>query len=143
LSGTTSRGFRADLNMVIDTSALAAIFFAEPERQLFLAAITAAETRLLSAASVLETGIVLEGRQGEAAGREFDLFVVRANLQIVPVDAEQAELARSAWRKFGKGRHPAALNYGDCFSYALAKSTGDPLLAKGTDFALTDIAIYK
>jgi ribonuclease VapC len=129
--------------MVIDTSALAAIFFAEPERQLFLAAITAAETRLLSAASVLETGIVLEGRQGEAAGREFDLFVVRANLQIVPVDAEQAELARSAWRKFGKGRHPAALNYGDCFSYALAKSTGDPLLAKGTDFALTDIAIYK
>ena len=129
--------------MVIDTSALAAIFFAEPERQLFLAAITAAETRLLSAASVLETGIVLEGRQGEAAGREFDLFVVRANLQIVPVDAEQAELARSAWRKFGKGRHPAALNYGDCFSYALAKSSGDPLLAKGTDFALTDIAIYK
>jgi ribonuclease VapC len=129
--------------MVIDTSALAAIFFAEPERQLFLAAITAAETRLLSAASVLETGIVLEGRQGEAAGREFDLFVVRANLQIVPVDAEQAELARSAWRKFGKGRHPAALNYGDCFSYALAKSSGDPLLAKGTDFALTDIAIFK
>jgi ribonuclease VapC len=129
--------------MVIDTSALAAIFFAEPERQLFLAAITAAETRLLSAASVLETGIVLEGRQGEAAGREFDLFVVRANLQIVPVDAEQAELARSAWRKFGKGRHPAALNYGDCFSYALAKSSGDPLLAKGTDFALTDIAVFK
>jgi ribonuclease VapC len=129
--------------MIIDTSALAAIFFAEPERRLFLTAITAAETRLLSAASVVETGIVLEGRQGEAAGREFDLFVVRANLQIVPVDAEQAELARSAWRKFGKGRHPAALNYGDCFSYALAKSTGDPLLAKGTDFALTDIAIYK
>jgi ribonuclease VapC len=124
--------------MVIDTSALAAIFFAEPERQLFLTAITAAETRLLSAASVLETGIVLEGRQGEAAGREFDLFVVRANLKIVPVDA-----ARSAWRKFGKGRHPAALNYGDCFSYALAKSSGDPLLAKGTDFALTDIAIFK
>jgi ribonuclease VapC len=129
--------------MVIDTSALAAIFFAEPERQLLLNAITSAESRLLSAASVLETGIVLEGRQGEAAGREFDLFVVRANLQIVPVDAEHAELARSAWRKYGKGRHPAALNFGDCFSYALAKSSDEPLLAKGTDFALTDIAVYK
>jgi ribonuclease VapC len=129
--------------MVIDTSALAAIFFAEPERQMFLNAITAAETRLLSAASALETGIVLEGRQGEAAGREFDLFVVRANLEIVSVDAEQVELARSAWRKYGKGRHLAALNYGDCFSYALAKSSGEPLLAKGTNFTLTDIAIYK
>jgi ribonuclease VapC len=129
--------------MVIDTSALAAIFFAEPERQTFLNAITVAETRLLSAASALETGLVLEGRQGEAAGREFDLFVVRANLEIVPVDAEQVELARSAWRKYGKGRHLAALNYGDCFSYALAKSSGEPLLAKGTDFALTDIATYK
>jgi ribonuclease VapC len=128
--------------MVIDTSALAAIFFAEPERQRFLNAITSADNRLLSAASMLETGIVLESRQGEAAGREFDLFVVRANLQIVSVDAEQAELARSAWRRYGKGRHPAALNYGDCFSYALAKSSDEPLLAKGTDFALTDIAVW-
>ena len=127
--------------MVIDTSALAAIFFAEPDRQKFLAAITAADSRLVSAASVLETGIVLEARLGEAAGREFDLFVVRANLQIVPVDAEQADLARSAWRKFGKGRHPAGLNFGDCFAYALAKFSGEPLLAKGTDFARTDIAV--
>lgn len=138
MSATTSTGYRAD-PMVIDTSALAAIFFAEPERQKFLSAITAAENRLISAATMLETGIVLEGRQGAAAGREFDLFMVRANLQIVPVDAEQAELARSAWRKYGKGRHPAALNFGDCFTYALAKATGEPLLAKGTDFSLTDI----
>jgi len=129
--------------MVIDTSALAAIFFGEPERKSFLGVITAAGSRLISAASVLETGIVLESRQGEAAGREFDLFVVRANLQIVPVDADQADLARSAWRKYGKGRHPAALNFGDCFSYALAKSSGEPLLAKGTDFSLTDLEIYK
>ena len=129
--------------MVIDTSALVAIFFGEPERQTFLDAVTAAGSRLLSAATILETGIVLESRQGEAAGREFDLFVVRANLQIVPVDAEQADLARSAWRKYGKGRHPAALNFGDCFSYALAKSTGEPLLAKGTDFALTDLEAHK
>lgn len=129
--------------MVIDTSALVAIFFAEPERHQFLGAITTAGSRLVSAATVIETGIVLEARQGEAAGREFDLFVVRANLQIVPVDAEQADLARSAWRKYGKGRHAAGLNFGDCFSYALAKSTGEPLLAKGADFALTDIEVQK
>src|SRR6266446_6821786 len=128
--------------MVIDTSALVAIFFGEPERQTFLDAVTAAGSRLLSAATILETGIVLESRQGEAAGREFDLFVVRANLQIVPVDSDQADIARSAWRKYGKGRHPAALNFGDCFSYALAKISGEPLLAKGTDFSLTDIAVY-
>ena len=127
--------------MVIDTSALAAIFFGEAERQQFLDAITTAGSRLISAANVLETGIVLEARQGEAAGREFDLFVVRANLNMVPVDAEQADLARSAWRKYGKGRHPVALTFGDCFAYALAKSSGEPLLAKGTDFALTDIEV--
>lgn len=127
--------------MVIDTSALAAIFFAEPERQRFMHSIAESETRLISAATMLETGIVIETRQGEAAGREFDLWVVRANLQIVPVDAEQTDLARSAWRRFGKGRHRAALNFGDCFSYALAKLSGEPLLAKGTDFSLTDIPI--
>ncbi|MGD0758088.1 MAG: type II toxin-antitoxin system VapC family toxin [Candidatus Sulfotelmatobacter sp.] len=129
--------------MIIDTSALVAIFLNEPERQSFLADIIAAETRLVSAATVLEAGIVLEARRGESAGREFDLFVLRANLQIVPVDAEQANLARSAWRKYGQGRHPAALNFGDCLSYALAKATGEPLLAKGTDFGLTDIAVRK
>lgn len=129
--------------MVIDSSALVAIFLSEPERQELLLAITSADTRLISAATVLETGIALESRQGEEAGREFDLFLVKANLETVPVDAEQVELARSAWRKFGKGRHPAGLNFGDCFSYALAKSSGEPLLAKGTDFAKTDISIWK
>ena len=96
---------------------------------------------MISAATVLETGIVVESRLGDAAGRELDLFLIRANFQIMPVDAEQAELARSAWRRFGKGRHPAALNFGDCFAYALAKWTGEPLLAKGTDFAATDVAL--
>jgi ribonuclease VapC len=129
--------------MVIDTSAFAAIFFGEPERQKFLEAITAAGSRLVSAASVLETGMVLEARQGDSAGREFDLFIVRANVQIVPVDAELADLARSAWRKYGKGRHPAGLNFGDCFSYALAKFSGEPLLAKGTDFASTDLTVLQ
>jgi len=127
--------------MVIDTSALLAIFLAEPERKDFLNLIVEAPRRLISAANALETGIVLEARRGEAAGREFDLFVVRANLDVVSVDAEQIEIARSAWRKYGKGRHPAALNFGDCFAYALAKSSGEPLLAKGADFPRTDVEL--
>jgi ribonuclease VapC len=127
--------------MVIDTSALAAILFNEPERQRYLEAIVANSRRLVSAATMLETGIVVESRQGEAAGREFDLFAVRAGLQVVPFDAEQSELARSAWRKYGKGQHPAGLNFGDCFAYALAKSTGEPLLAKGNEFGKTDIQL--
>jgi ribonuclease VapC len=125
--------------VVIDTSAVLAIFLAEPERQRFLDLILQAGKRTMSAASVLETGIVLESKRGESAGREFDLFLVRTNITIVPVDAEQIDIARSAWRSFGKGRHPAGLNYGDCFTYALARSTGEPLLAKGRDFGLTDI----
>src|SRR5271157_2875366 len=124
--------------MVIDTSALVAIFLGVPERKLFLEHILQAEMKLISAANSLETGIVLEARRGEAAGRELDLFVVRAKLEVVPVDAEQAEIARAAWRRYGKGRHKAGLNYGDCFSYALAKVSGEPLLAKGDDFAQTD-----
>lgn len=128
--------------MVIDTSAIAAIFFAEAERSRFLEALLASSKRLISAATVLEAGMVIEARQGEAGGREFDLFLVRSGLEVIPVDAEQAEIARSAWRKFGKGRHPASLNFGDCFSFALAKSSGEPLLAKGSDFAATDIALW-
>ncbi len=127
--------------MVIDTSALLAIFLAEPERKPFLDQIIQAETRQISAANLLEAGIVLEAKRGEAAGREFDLFVVRAKLQIVPVDAEQVEIARFAWRKYGKGRHSAGLNFGDCFAYALAKVSGEPLLAKGGDFAQTDVQL--
>ncbi len=127
--------------MVIDTSAVLAIFLAEPERKPFLDLIIQAEARLISAGNALETGIVLEARRGEAAGREFDLFLVRAGVQVVPVDGEQVDVARSAWRKFGKGHHPAALNFGDCFAYALAKTSGEPLLAKGTGFAATDIEV--
>ena len=127
--------------MVIDTSALLAIFFAEPERKTFLDLVIGSERRLISAASVLETAMVLESKRGEDAGREFDLFVLRTNLEIVPVDAEQVEIARLAWRRFGKGRNPAALNFGECFAYALAKSSGEPLLAKGRDFALTDVEL--
>jgi len=127
--------------MVIDTSALLAILLGEPERQRFLEAITEAEARRISAANALETGIVLEARRGEAAGREFDLFLHQAKVEVVSVDAEQVDIARLAWRKYGKARHPAGLNFGDCFAYALAKWLGEPLLAKGNDFAQTDIKI--
>jgi ribonuclease VapC len=128
--------------MVIDTSALVAIFLGEPERKIFLEQILHAETKLLSAANSLETGIVIEAKRGESAGREFDLFLTRANLVVVPVDAEQVEIARSAWRKYGKGRHAAGLNFGDCFAYALAKTSGQKLLAKGEDFHLTDVELF-
>lgn len=125
--------------MVIDSSALAAIFLREPERITFRSLIVQAESRLISAVNVFETGIVLEAKGGIALGREFDLFLLRANFKIMPADGEQTELARSAWRKYGKGRHQASLNFGDCFAYALAKYSGEPLLAKGNDFTLTDI----
>ena len=125
--------------MVIDTSALVAIFLGESERKQFLELILQSEKRLVSAASVLETGMVLEAKRGEAAGREFDLFIVKVNLEIVPVDADQVEVARSAWRRYGKGRHAAGLNFGDCFAYALAKFSGEKLLAKGEDFRETDV----
>ena len=81
----------------------------------------------------------MEGLRGEAAGREFDLFLHQAKVDVVSVDAEQVEIARLAWRKYGKGRRPAALDFGDCFAYAVAKTLGEPLLAKGSDFARTDI----
>ena len=127
--------------MVIDTSALLAILLGEPERGKFLQLLSESETRLLSAANALETAIVVESRRGEAAGRELDLFLHRTKIEIVAVDAEQFPIARFAWRKFGKGRHPAALNFGDCFAYALAKVSGEPLLAKGEDFSRTDIEL--
>jgi ribonuclease VapC len=125
--------------MVIDTSALLAIFLAEPERKRFLEAITHSDIRDISAANALETGIVLEARRGEAAGREFDLFLHQAKLEVIPVDSDQIEIARLAWRKYGKGRHAAGLNFGDCFAYALAKVMGEPLLFKGDDFIHTDL----
>ncbi|HXJ04799.1 MAG TPA: type II toxin-antitoxin system VapC family toxin [Candidatus Acidoferrum sp.] len=125
--------------MVIDTSALLAIFLAEPERQNFLEHIRQDGSRLLSAPNALEASIVLEARRGEVAGREFDLFLHRLNIEIVPVDAAQVEVARAGWRRYGKGRHPAGLNFGDCFAYALSKTSGEPLLAKGKDFPKTDV----
>ncbi|HME01294.1 MAG TPA: type II toxin-antitoxin system VapC family toxin [Terriglobia bacterium] len=127
--------------MVIDSSALVAILFDEPERSHFNRLIEADRVRLISAATFLEAALVVEARRGEAAGRELDLLMHRARVSVVSVDAEQAETARAAWRRYGKGRHKAGLNYGDCFSYALAKVSGEPLLAKGDDFAQTDVRL--
>ena len=120
--------------MVIDTSALMAVFLNEPEREEFLELILKAEKRLLSAATMVETGIVLEARRNEVAARELDLFLHEAEIEIISVDRTQAEQARVAFRKYGKGRHPAALNFGDCFTYALAIVSGEPVLAKGDEF---------
>ncbi|MDQ3728164.1 MAG: type II toxin-antitoxin system VapC family toxin [Actinomycetota bacterium] len=125
--------------MVLDTSAIAAIFLREPEGEEFTSAIEADPRRLISAATLVECSLVLEGRAADAGGRELDLFLHRTQTGVVSVDAEQAEAARSAWRRFGRGRHSAALNFGDCFSYALAQVSGEPLLFKGADFARTDV----
>ncbi len=125
--------------MVIDSSALVAIFLAEPERANYLALIEDSEVRLISAVNVFEAAMVLESRRGDAMGRELDLFIIRQQLEIVPFDADHIAIARQAFRRFGKGQHPAALNFGDCFAYALAKLRGEPLLAKGNDFRKTDI----
>ncbi|MGV2827320.1 type II toxin-antitoxin system VapC family toxin [Myxosarcina sp. GI1(2024)] len=125
--------------MVIDSSALITILCDEPERYDFNRKIEADFCRLVSTASVLETSIVLENRYGEEAYRELDFFLLKATIESRPFDTEQLEIARRAYRQYGKGRHPASLNYGDCFSYALAKQTGEPLLFKGNDFSQTDI----
>jgi ribonuclease VapC len=125
--------------MVIDTSVVVAVLLDEPDAARLAQAIEAASPRLFSAASLLEASIVVESRKGEAAGRELDLLLYRAGIEVIAVDHDQAEIARAAWRRFGKGRHPAALNYGDCFAYALAKSRSLPLLFCGDEFALTDL----
>jgi ribonuclease VapC len=128
--------------MVIDTSALLAILQDEPERRAFNEAIEAADSRSLSVASFVEASIVLEVRFGAEGARRLDRFLDRAGVTFVAVDVEQGELARQAFSRFGKGRHPAGLNFGDCFSYALAQVLGEPLLYKGEDFSRTDVSRY-
>lgn len=127
--------------MVIDTSALVAMLGDEPEAHRFEAAVEADPVRLMSTASYLEAAIVIETRFGEPGGRELDLWLHRARVELVSVDAAQADAARSAYRRYGRGRHRAGLNYGDCFAYALASISGEPLLCKGDDFAHTDIGV--
>ena len=125
--------------MVLDTSAIVAIALNEPDAPEIEVKIADDPVRLISAATVLEATMVIETRLGDAGGREFDLWLVKIGAEIIPVDAEQADAARRAWRRYGKERHAAALNYGDCFSFALAVTRGEPLLFKGADFAKTDV----
>jgi ribonuclease VapC len=129
--------------MVVDTSALLAILQDEPERRRFNEALESADSRLMSVATFVETSIVIESRYGAEGLRDLDLLLERAGLELVPVDVEQARAARAAYSRFGKGRHPAALNFGDCFSYALARVLGEPLLFKGGDFSQTDLRPFR
>ncbi len=126
---------------MIDSSALIAILQDEPERPVFVRKLAQDPVRLISAANWLETAIVIDDRFGEAGARDLKLLLIEAAVEIVPVTAAQAELARAAYRRFGRGNHPAKLNYGDCFAYALAQETGEPLLFKGNDFGQTDIGV--
>jgi ribonuclease VapC len=125
--------------MVVDSSALVAILRKEPEAVRFTRAILRDSVRLISAANLLEAGIVIDNQAGLSAGRRLDAFVERAGIGIEPVTEQQIRIARQAYVDFGRGNHPANLNFGDCFAYALAKATGEPLLFKGADFQRTDI----
>jgi len=128
--------------MVLDTSAVLAILQDEPERRAFNEAIEAADSRSLSVASLVEASIVIEARYGAEGVRHLDQFLDRADVAVVAVDVEQGKIARQAFSRFGKGRHAAGLNFGDCFSYALAQALGEPLLYKGEDFSLTDVTRF-
>jgi len=125
--------------MILDSSAVLAILFAEPDAAVFAKAIGEADSCKISAANFVEVAAVVESQTHAKGSRQFDAFMRRARVVIEPVTEEQAHLARQAYADFGKGRHPASLNFGDCFSYALAKATGEPLLFKGNDFSKTDL----
>ena len=127
--------------MVVDTSALVAILSNEPERRAFNQKIAEAGSCFVSAGSYLETSIVIEARYGYEGVRDLAFFLQEALITVVPFDTQQVELARLAYAEFGKGKHRAALNFGDCFAYALAKKRGEALLFKGEDFTQTDIEV--
>jgi ribonuclease VapC len=126
--------------VIIDTSALIAILRAEPDAVRYAAAIEATATRRLSAANFVEAAAVIDSAADPVASRRFDELLTTAGISVTPVTERQAQIARQAYRDFGKGSgHPAKLNFGDCFAYALAKELGEPLLFKGDDFGHTDI----
>jgi ribonuclease VapC len=125
--------------MILDTSALVAVLYGEPEARDFVERIRAADVCRISLANHVELSMVVESQLGPDGTRQADAFLRRAGVVVEPVTIEQGDLARQAFLDFGKGRHKAALNFGDCFAYALARATGEALLFKGNDFALTDI----
>ncbi len=125
--------------MIVDSSAIIAVVLLEPDEDMILSAMLKAAACRISAGTWLETHIVVEQRKHPAVLARFETLLDRLMLDIVPVSVEQAQTARTAYQRFGRGNHPARLNYGDCFAYALAKVTGEPLLFKGDDFSQTDI----
>jgi ribonuclease VapC len=125
--------------MVVDTSALLAVLFREPGSERITARLAAESQPLISAGTLLESAIVAEARKDTAGGRQLDHLLHTLSVTTVPVDADQVAVARAAFRKYGKGRHEAGLNFGDCFAYSLAITLDAPLLFKGTDFAKTDV----
>ena len=125
--------------MIVDTSAVLAILFGEPDANRYETALAQATRCRISVANLVEAAMVVESRIGASGGDQLDILVERSPIELVPVTPEQAQAARRAWRRFGKGNHPAGLNFGDCFAYALAVTTREPLLFKGSDFGLTDI----
>lgn len=126
--------------MIVDTSAVLAILFDESDAEVYARALTQAGSCRISAANFVEAAIVVDAQTRDKGGRQFDAFFRRAGISIEPVTEKQAHVARQAYTDFGKGRHPASLNFGDCFAYALAKVTGERLLFKGKDFKKTDIS---
>jgi ribonuclease VapC len=125
--------------MIVDTSAVLAILFNESDAERYARAISEADSRRMSAANFVEAAVVVEAQTRDSGSRQFDAFFRRAGIVIEPVTEEQAHAARQSYTDFGKGRHVAGLNFGDCFAYALAKVTGEPLLFKGGDFTKTDV----
>ena len=125
--------------MIIDSSAVLAILFAEEDMRLYEEAIADASTRRISAGTLLETYIVVESRSGLTGVEELDALLQRASVEVVAVTVDHVHAAHLAWRRFGKGNHPAGLNFGDCFAYALSEISHEPLLFKGEDFASTDV----
>lgn len=127
--------------MILDSSAVIAMMMAEPEGLRIEAALAKESACRLSAVSYFESSMILISRVGPDAVRDLDLVLQLLGVLIVPFTEGQARMAREAFRRYGKGRHPAALNFGDCMAYALARETGEPLLFKGTDFSQTDVAV--
>ena len=129
--------------MVIDTSALVAMMTGEPSADRLVAAVESETERLVSAATVVEAALVLMGRYGDVGDAQLDRFLRGIGADVVPVGEDQVTLARDAALRFGKGRHPAALNYGDCFSYALSVARHSPLLFIGDDFSKSDVEVCR
>lgn len=127
--------------MVLDTSAVIAILQNEPDSDALVAAMANADIIRISAASIVDAGIIIHARFGDAGEMELDQFIHRLGISVIPVTPEQADIARTAYRKFGKGQDPAGLNFGDCFSYALSTSLHEPLLFTGNDFSKTDLQV--